>query len=159
MIDALGGFAVSLIGYIDYDRAVENILYGYSDSCLALENLKMRFMEIEEELKGLSGIRYDRDKIQFQGDPEERRVNLMLEKQDIQTKIKLLGSQIALFRRAWKGLSEEEQTILREFFQKGTRRKQDITDSLCSQMGYEKANIYLLRNKALKRFKFLLTGS
>lgn len=141
--------------YIDWDEVAIKALRHHNEAVIALDNLREEYAAITN---GLGAVDYGKDRIACSSDADSSMVNRMLQKSNLEDRIKQLMKDEKVYQKAWDGLAEDEQRVLTEFFQRGRRPAQAAVDALCDLYGYERANIYNLRKAAIQRFKRLLIG-
>lgn len=141
--------------YINWDDVAIKTLRRHDENMTALVNLREEYESITE---GLGATDYTKDKVHSSADADEAMVNRLLQKSSIEQRIKGLMREERQYQRAWGALTEDEQRILAEFFQRGRRPAQEAVNTLCELYGYERPSIYRMRKRALDRFKRLLVG-
>jgi DNA-directed RNA polymerase specialized sigma subunit len=65
---------------------------------------------------------------------------------------------MAWFRPAWQELSEDEQFVLNEFFQREEGSKTDAVLNIGERLCLERAQVYRRKDKAVARLALLLFG-
>ena len=88
----------------------------------------------------------------------EEMLTSSLDKLDaMQERYRLAIEYMGWFEPAWGSLSDDEQTILQEFYMTGSQ-KSGASARLQIKLNYGKSNIDNLRRKALSRLSILLFG-
>ncbi|MCI1999570.1 MAG: hypothetical protein LKJ75_02485 [Clostridia bacterium] len=146
-----------LSDYINYDRAVEGILKDQPNKKTAETNLRMRLNELEQEMSSVSAIDTEKEPVDG-GEYNDKSLNLVIEKQETIKKLNDIYRFNAAYNLAWNKLNEEEQLVLKEFYQSGYIRRQDAVDVLCETLHCEVASVYRRKTAAVKKFKKLLIG-
>ena len=141
--------------YINWDEVVIKALRQHEDNRVALTNLREEYAATTD---GIGAVDYSKDRVDSSTDGDSSMVNRLLQKETLEGKIKALAQEERMYQRAWDSLTEDEQRILTEFFQRGRRPAQEAVDTLCELYGYERPSIYRKRRQALDRFKRLLVG-
>ena len=145
--------------YIDWDRAVIELLRNAERRTQALGNLREEYYALTQSMTSVGAMDYAKDRVSGSAsDPQDAIIGQILRKQEIEAKIAELTKEDELYTRAWNGLTKDEQRILHEFFLMGRRPSQDAVDTLCDVYGYERTKVYDLRRAALKSFKRLIAG-
>ena len=140
--------------YINWDRVAIEMLQHRDENAVALANLREEYASVSD---GLGAVDYSKDRVASTAS-DDGMINKYIQKASIEERIKELVREDRQFSRAWEALTEDEQRILTEFFQRGRRPMQDAIDILCEMYGYERRKIYYMRREALSKFKRLLVG-
>lgn len=133
---------MSIGDYVNWDKAIEELLKASENNRRVLKSVKLMKNAIEHRLcHELS---------------EDKKTDLILEKQELKKRITLLEYEIEIFDNAWLSLSDDERVILEELYTKCPRDKMAAVYNACDRLGCEQASIYRRKNEALKRFKKLI---
>ena len=141
--------------YINFNQIVEDMIRYHNDNVIALNSLEEMYAELKLN-DGVKAIQYDSGPVQTSVNADGM-VNLAIQKEMLEKRIKELREEDRVFRNAWEALDEEEQQVLDLFLKTGIR-KQDAVDAICDKLHCERATAYRRKDLALKRFKRLMFG-
>lgn len=141
--------------YINFNQIVEDMIRNHSDNLMALESLEEMYAELKLN-DGVRAIQYDTDRVQISVNADEM-VNLAIQKEMLEKRIKELKEEERIFKKAWDALSIEEQQVLDLFLRAGIR-KQEAVDMICDRLHCERATVYRRKDLAVRRFKRLMFG-
>ena len=141
--------------YINFNQIVDDMIRNHSDNLMALESLEEMYAELKLN-DGVRAIQYDSDRVQTSVNADEM-VNLAIQKEMLEKRIKELQEEERIFKKAWDALTQEEQQVLDLFLRTGIR-KQEAVDMICDRLHCERATAYRRKDLAVRRFKRLMFG-
>ena len=131
-------------------------LQDYSKRLTALENLKERHAALQAEILGLKAVRTEEEPVHGGlSDAGDRLLNKITERDRLRWTYEATQGLVTTVERALQGLTKEQQLILTRWYVQGGPH---AVPDLCSRLGYEKAHIYRLRDRALREFTVRLYG-
>lgn len=123
----------------------------------AYHKLLAQLQRLEEEYERLKGPVLSDIAVQggMLNKEEERRLNNLVEREELEMAADLLKLEIEAFEEAWKELTPKEQTVLTYFY---ISRTHDYLDRLCEMYHCEKTKIYNIKDEALYKLTMLRYG-
>lgn len=82
-------------------------------------------------------------------------VDCMALQRELEVSERQLKFEIESFDKAWGNLSDEEKTVLEQFY---IDRPRDYIDKLCNELSCEKSKVYQLKDEAIYKFTMQLYG-
>ncbi|MEG1945231.1 MAG: DUF1492 domain-containing protein [Oscillospiraceae bacterium] len=86
---------------------------------------------------------------------EDAMINAIDKKERLRINYGVARSKINRMERGLKSLSDNERRVLELFY---INRTNDYIDRLCEEMGYEQAQLYRLKDAAVKKFTLSMFG-
>lgn len=86
---------------------------------------------------------------------EETVIDGITDKDEIKQTLKAIKAAVTMVNTALKSLDPEERTILFDFY---IHRKEGYIAELKDKLSYERSSVYNLKDRALKKFIYLLYG-
>lgn len=86
--------------YLDYTKAVENMIRFHDDNMTALRSLREQYAEMGDN-DGLKAIQYDADPVQTSATPDAL-VNRVIRKESVAEKIRELETENRQFEMVWR---------------------------------------------------------
>ena len=132
-----------------YDEAIKD-LREYRDLKTALINIPDEIAELEQECGAVKSVRYDKTPVMGGTSGYEDALILNIDRRNrLAIRLDTAKSKINRIDRGLSGLTETERLILRRFYIDGQR---GYLDRLTLELGYERAQIYRIKDAALQRF-------
>lgn len=87
---------------------------------------------------------------------EDRLIDMIAKKDELQCKAKRIQVDVDRVERTLARLPDDQQMILDRFF---VHRTRDYVDQLCEALGYERAQVYRDKDRAIRQYTLILYGS
>lgn len=114
----------------------------------AVEQLKAELKTLDARFTAIKATDYD--KIPGGGGTntqEEKMLTAIAKKEELETDLKATALHVEDMERLLETLQEEELTVIEKMF---ILRERGAAQKLCDELGYEKSQIYNIRDRALK---------
>jgi hypothetical protein len=124
---------------------------------LGLENMREHYKALCEDAAAVRGAALDHVPRRGGGTHhEERMLNNMVKRDLLKQRMQSTQRIIKLTERACGALAGHEQRVLELFY---IRRQAGHIDRLCEELHVEQAQVYRIRNAALKKFTLAMYGA
>jgi hypothetical protein len=123
---------------------------------LGLENMREHYRALSEDSTAVKGAVMDRVPVKGGSTPyEERLMNNMVKRDLLRERMRSTTRLVRLTERACGTLTDGEKRVLELFYM---RRTPGHIDRLCEELNVEQAQVYRIRNAALKKFALAMYG-
>lgn len=137
---------------MNYRKAAEEELRAYTDLKGSLSNIKQRIAMLEDKSISVRAASSSTTPVMGGGNRyEEALIDCMAEKARLTELLKVNWRRVQLIERGLKALDETERAVINRFFICDMRPEAAI-NCLIEELGYERAQIYRVRNRALYRY-------
>ena len=127
------------------------------------EQVQQSLVNIPQEIKGLEmamtalrGINFDKTPVEGgTSSYESRLIDNIDRRERLKINLEIARAKVERIGRGLAALSENEALVLRRFY---IRRERDYIDRLCEELGYEQAQIYRIKEAALRKFTLAMFG-
>ena len=120
----------------------------------ALGSLRQRIDILETDFGRLKAVQTDRGVSRGGGSAaEDRLINNLMERERLTDQLQITKAYIRWMETALQQLSPEEVTVLEYFF---IDRPADYVDQLCERLGCEQAQVYRIKERALRELALRL---
>lgn len=131
-------------------------LKEYQSVQSSLHNLSEEIKNLEIEMQITKGTRFDRTPVQGGGNGyEDRMINNIDRRGRLEENLRIANHKVKRIESGLKVLSDKEKLVLSRFY---VERTGDYIDRLCHELGYEKTQIYRIKDMALKKFTLSMFG-
>lgn len=122
----------------------------------SLESIPEEIRTIEADMQIVRGTSYDKSPVQGGGSGmEERLINYIERKERLAENYRVAAAKVKRIERGLNALSDKERLVLQRFF---ISRTSGHVGRLCEELGYEQAQVYRMKDAALKRFTLAMFG-
>ena len=122
----------------------------------SLHNLSEEIKNLEIEMQTTKGTRYDRTPVQGGGNGyEDRMINNIDRKGRLEENLRIANRKVRRIECGLRVLSDKEKLVLNRFY---VERTGDYIDRLCQELGCEQAQVYRVKDVALKKFTLSMFG-
>lgn len=112
--------------------------------------------EIEKDMQLVKGTRYDKTPVEGGSSGyEERLINYIDLKTRLGENLAVASGRAERIERGLSVLTETERLVLERFY---IYREPRYLDRLCGELGYEQAQVYRIKDSALKKFTLARCG-
>ena len=120
----------------------------------AVGSLRQRIDILETDFGRLKAVQTDRGVSRGGGSAaEDRLINNLMERERLTDQLQITKAYIRWMETALQQLSPEEVTVLEYFF---IDRPADYVDQLCERLGCEQAQVYRIKERALRELALRL---
>lgn len=120
----------------------------------AVGSLRQKIDILETDFGRLKAVQSDRSAVQGGGSAaEDRLINNLMERDRLTDQLQITKAYIRWMDTALRQLSAEEKTVLEYFF---IDRPEDYIDQLCERLGCEQAQVYRIKDRALRELAMRL---
>ena len=120
----------------------------------AVGSLRQRIDILETDFGRLKAVQTDRGVSRGGGSAaEDRLINNLMERERLTDQLQITKAYIRWMEMALQQLSPEEVTVLEYFF---IDRPADYVDQLCERLGCEQAQVYRIKERALRELALRL---
>ena len=131
-------------------------LRSYETMRLAIRNLPREIERLEAEYTGIGAQRFTgRVTARDQRNREERMLNNIVQRQELQWSLEQTRRWIRLMDRGLAVLDDREKAILEQLY---IYPRAGAMERLCAELGVEKTSIYRRRDRALEKFTRAMYG-
>lgn len=135
---------------MDWKKAAESDLRTLEARRSALRNMKDRIASLKVSCDGLRSAFSDSTPVQGGGNKtEDKMLNNLAEVERLKYSYAATKKLVEITERGLEGLSEDEKTVLQYFYITPISK---AVDDLCERLGYEKSQIYRIKDRALYKF-------
>lgn len=140
-----------------------NWQYNAMQDLREYQAVKESLVSIPEELKALEidmqlvrGTSYDKSPVQGGASGrEDRLIDYIDKKGRLAENLRAATVRVRRIERGLEGLTDNERLVLHRFY---ISREHGHVDRLCQELGYETAQVYRIKDTALKRFTLSMFG-
>ena len=123
----------------------------------AVSSLRQRIDILETDFSLLKAVQTDRSAVQGGGSKaEDRLINNIVERDRLLDQLQVTQAYIRWMETGLQQLSREEQVALEYFY---IDRPADYVDQLCDRLGCEQAQVYRIKDRALRELAMRLYAS
>lgn len=141
---------------MDWKKAAAEDLRRYKAQKESLDNIQERIAILEEQFTGVKGATLDKVPSRGGGSNyEDKMINNIVERERLKLTYVVCSKLVRLIEKGLEGLSEKERRVLELFFISPARGN---VERLMEELGYEKAQIYRIREDALYKFTIKMYG-
>lgn len=130
-------------------------LKTHSERKVGLDKLKEQKQILEDEFVSLKGISNGTPVSGGNSKQETAWLNNIVKREKIENSIKITERLVKLVEDALSALSEKDRYILEVFY---INRTYDYKDRLCEKFNVEEAQIYRMKDAAIKKFTICMYG-
>ncbi len=139
---------------MNWEREMIERLKKYEKRIKAIDNLKERIVYLQESMESIKPVMTDKDPIKGGTTKQEDvLINRIMEKDLLLDNLKFCEFEVKEIQKALKTLTETEAEIINMFYINTCR-----VQTICEKLGYEKSQVYNIRNIALKKMTLFLYG-
>lgn len=136
--------------YIDYRRAVIEILQSRKQAAAELENARADYADVCQTLDGVAVARSGSG---GSGGGEAIFVKKVERKEALEKKIRLLETEEKCIRRALNALDPDERTVIETLYTVQHESQAHAKQAACEAVGCERSQMYRLRGNALRKLE------
>lgn len=141
---------------MDWKKAAEADLRSYEARLQALENIKTRIAAQKINLEGLRAAAADKEPVKGgTSRHDDRMINCIVEIERLKRNYSVTSRLVQLIEKGLSGLSSEERDVLDCFY---INQKHRSIETLKEKLGYEKSQIYRIKDRALYKFTISCYG-
>lgn len=141
---------------MNWKREVQDKLYKYPYKKQAISNLKERILYLDETLKTIKPVVMDKVPLRGGGTKQEDvMLNRIMEKELLTANLKDCKVEVKDIEKSLKILTETELEVIELFYLSMYRTS---IEKICDRLGYEKSQVYNIRNDALRKMAIFLYG-
>ena len=141
---------------MDWKKAAEQDLRSYEARVQALESIKTRIAAQKINLEGLKGIASDKEPVKGgTSKHDDRMISSIVEIERLKRNYSVTNSLVHFIEKGLAALTEEERDVLDCFYINSQNRS---IESLKQKLGYEKSQIYRIKDRALYVFTISCYG-
>lgn len=131
-------------------------LREYNALSISLLNIITELKEIEISMTSTNGTAYDKSPIHGGGSGyEDRAINYIDRKGRARERYKIAHLRVERIERGLETLTENERLVLQRFY---IDQGSNHVDRLCEELGYERSQVYRIKDCALKKFTLAMFG-
>lgn len=137
------------------DISIER-LKEYEDRKRAAENISEQIKALKLEYASIKSAATDEIPVKGGGCSRENAlINNIVKRQELRKNLAIVKSEIRTTERGLEVLTNDQRLILHKFF---ISRPPNYIDDLCEELFVERSRLYILKNRALKRFTIACYG-
>ncbi|MBR2730650.1 MAG: hypothetical protein IKD72_01525 [Clostridia bacterium] len=137
---------------MNYKRAAEEELRQYADVRASLMNTRERIAMLEDAITSIKAATVSSTPVIGSGNQyESRLLDNIGERDRLKELYKVNLRRIKLIERGLQALTEDERKIINRFFVQNMASEAAVV-TLMDETGYERAQIYRIRSRALYRY-------
>lgn len=141
---------------MDWKKAAEDDLKLYNLRMLSLDNISERIATLKASKEGVKACVIDKAPVKGgQSKYEEMLINCIVEIERLSLNYEVTERLIKLTERGLSVLDDEEREVLESFYISGSERCLDV---LRERLGYEKSQIYRIKDRALQKYTVACFG-
>ena len=141
---------------MDWKKAAEDDLKLYNLRMLSLDNISERIATLKASKEGVKACVTDKVPVKGgQSKYEEMLINCIVEIERLSLDYEVTERLIKLTERGLSVLDDEEREVLESFYISGSERCLDV---LRERLGYEKSQIYRIKDRALQKYTVACFG-
>lgn len=141
---------------MDWKKAAEADLRSYEARLQALENIKTRIAAQKLNLEGFKTAAADKEPVKGgTSRHDDRMINCIVEIERLKRNYSVTSRLVQLIEKGLSGLSSEERDVLDCFYINQQHRS---LETLKEKLGYEKSQIYRIKDRALYVFTISCYG-
>lgn len=142
---------------MDYKYLAIDKLKRYNELKIAENNIRLRIAEIQMNRKSIESPKPSNVPFTTSNTnkTEEKFINLIAQEQEETKTLNRTRNEIKQIENAFQNLTDEEHRTLEAFY---ICRPKDHIEMLMKEFGYEKSNVYNIKDKALEKFTRSLYG-
>lgn len=141
---------------MDWKKAAEADLRSYEARLQALENIKTRIAAQKLNLEGFKTAAADKEPVKGgTSRHDDRMINCIVEIERLKRNYSVTSRLVQLIEKGLSGLSSEERDVLDCFYINQQHRS---IETLKEKLGYEKSQIYRIKDRALYVFTISCYG-
>jgi len=133
------------------DKMAVDIRY-YKDTKAALPAMEEEYQMLRSSLNSVkSSWPKNSERVQGGIKEYERALNIMARAEELALDIYIAKKRVEWMEKAWDALDAESRTLLEAFYieRRPGERAGDVVQGLMETMGYERSQVYNLKNQAL----------
>lgn len=136
---------------MNYRKAAEEELRAYTDLKGSLSNIKQRIAMLKDKSLSVKTASSTTPVIGGGNRYEEALIDCLAEQARLEELLKVNWRRVQLIERGLNALNDAERAVLNRFLICNMRPEAAI-DCLVEELGYERAQIYRIRSRALYRY-------
>lgn len=136
---------------MNYRKAAEEELRAYTDLKGSLSNIKQRIAMLKDKSLSVKAASPTTPVIGGGNRYEEALIDCLAEQARLEELLKVNWRRVQLIERGLNALDDAERAVLSRFLVCNMRPEAAI-DCLVEELGYERAQIYRIRSRALYRY-------
>lgn len=145
--------------YLDKKAAAVDALKDYGSMEYIIQNHRCALTELEERMVSLpSAFPTGTPRVRNPHAGEERLAASLDEIDVLKERYRRALEYMEWFQPAWDALTEEEQFVLREFYNNEDNKQIDAVGNICERFHIERSSAYKKKNRSLARLATLLYG-
>ena len=132
-------------------------LKRYACDLISMEILPEKIRLLEDQMQFVKGTQYDKTPVEGGSSGyEERLINYLDSKTRLERNLKAAQERVDIIEHGLSVLSDTERLVLQRFY---INREKNSVERLKNELGYEKSEIYRIKDNALKRFTVAMCGA
>lgn len=141
---------------MDYRKVAIEDLRGYTDKKQSLCIMRERIVALQDSTRYLHGAALNDVPARGGGTAiEDQYNNDIVELDKLKRNYSIVAREVKRIHKAYHALRDNERRVLELFY---INKVKDCVELLCEELGYERSNIYNIKDAALKRFTVLMYG-
>ncbi len=125
-------------------------LKKYPEQRKAVENIPEQLRALELNYTSIKAARTDGTPVKGGGNGrEDALINNIVEREELKKNLRIVRCELGVTNNGLNALTDEEREVLFRFYITRTSRH---VEELCERLNYEKTKIYLIKDRALKKF-------
>lgn len=139
-----------------WDKEVESKLKEYPRKLNAVTNLKHKISYLSDYIYTLKGSFRDTDPVQGGGcKQEDILLDRIVEKEELEKNLEYIEHEISWIQKGFTCLTDIEYKVIQQMYLNESRMS---VDNICKSLGYEKSQVYNIRNTAVEKMTLELYG-
>lgn len=130
-------------------------LKSYATRKSACENIREKIKILEAQAIALNRISSDEPVMGGSSKAEDKLINNIVERELLKENLTILERALILTERGLASLNDREREVLNGFY---INRTSTYIDELCYRFNIEQAQVYRIKNEALRRFTLAMYG-
>ena len=141
---------------MDWKKAAEDDLKLYNLRVMSLENISERIATLKASKQGIKACVTDKSPVKGgQSKYEEMLINCIVEIERLSINYEVTKRLIRLTEKGLSVLDSDAREVLESFYISGSERCLEV---LRERLGYEKSQIYRIKDRALQKFTIACFG-
>ena len=122
----------------------------------SLTNIPQEIKRVEEQMVREKGVAYDKTPVQGGcSGAEDRIIECIDRKERLWMNLRVAEEKAARIEKGMSGLNDRERKVLDSFY---VHRSRHYIENLCEEMNCERAQVYRIKDFALKKFTLSMFG-
>lgn len=140
----------------NWQRNAITDLREYEQVQQSLINIPQEIGTLEMAMTALRGVNFDKTPVEGgTSGYESRLIDNIDRRERLKINLEIARAKVQRIGRGLAALSENEALVLHRFY---IQREHGYMDRLCNELGYEKSQIYRIKEAALHKFTLAMFG-